>query len=127
VKRYATLKKLLDRKPEDVAGSLRAMAAILQKTPERGRIHLRLVCDRPSDAWTVEIGAKAPKVSEGASGKPDVEILTREETWLRIADGALSPLEAFVTGHLRVRGDAEMAKRIVGHLACGEGEIDICK
>jgi putative sterol carrier protein len=44
--------------------------------------------------------------------RPDVEIITRAETWWEIADGRLSPLEAFVKGRLRVRGKIELAKRI---------------
>jgi putative sterol carrier protein len=41
-----------------------------------------------------------------------VEIITEAETWWEIAERRLSPLEAFVTGRLRVRGNIERAKRV---------------
>jgi putative sterol carrier protein len=126
MKRYATLRPLARRSRADVGDALRAMAAALAKTEERGRVHLRLVTDGKVEAWTIELGAKGGKVSESATGKPALEIVTRAETWAKIADGELSPLEAFLTGKLRVRGDAHMGKRIVRHLSGGEGEVEIC-
>jgi putative sterol carrier protein len=126
MKRYATFKPLTGRSHDDIGGSLRRMASALSKARERGRIHLRLAGATGESVWTVALGAKAPKVTAKAEGRPTVEIVTREETWARIADGVLSPLEAFVTGKLRLRGDAALAKRLVRTLSGNEGETEIC-
>lgn len=136
MKRFATLKPLAQRRPDDAGESLRALVRLLSSTPERGRIQLRLVGPSESQTWSVELGSKGVKAAKGAKparsarrkdGAPDVEIVTRAQTWDDIAEGALSPLEAFVTGKLRLRGDAELAKRIVRELAADDGEVDICR
>ena len=52
--------------------------------------------------------------------------MTRSETWQEIACGKLSPIEAFVSGKLRVRGDTELGKRLVKELTEDDGVVDIC-
>jgi len=53
-----------------------------------------------------------------------VEIITRAETWWEIAEARLSPLEAFVTGRLRVRGNLERAKTVfLIDLAAGPAKL----
>jgi putative sterol carrier protein len=133
------LRPLAERRREDAGDALLSLARQLADTPERGRVQLRLVgrSESESETWDVELapkGAKAAKrtkagkTSRRAGGKlPDLEIVTRAETWDCIADGSLSPLEAFLGGRLRLRGDAELAKRIVRHLAADDGEVDICR
>jgi putative sterol carrier protein len=127
VKRFATLKPLTRRHREDVGDALREMASLASKSAERGRIQLRLVRGEQSSVWTIELGGRAGKVTERASGKPNLELVTRDETWAQIAEGALSPLEAFLTGNLRIRGDAELGKRLVRHLAGDDGETEVCR
>jgi putative sterol carrier protein len=58
--------------------------------------------------------------------KPDLEILTKRETWEQIARGTISPIEAFVTGQMRVRGNYKLGPKIIKHLAVSPGRIDIC-
>jgi hypothetical protein len=138
MRRFARLKPLAQRRPDDAGEALRSLARQLVDTPERGRIQLRLVGRSESECqtWDVELGSRrsktaklprSPKSSRRSPGKlPDLEIVTRAQTWDRIADGSLSPLEAFLGGQLRLRGDSELAKRIVRHLAADDGEVDIC-
>jgi putative sterol carrier protein len=138
MKRFAMLKPLVERRRDDAGDALRSLARQLAGTPERGRVQLRLVgrSESESQTWDVELapkGAKAAKAAGSgkaarrAGGQPDLEIVTRAQTWDRIADGTLSPLEAFLSGELRLRGDSELAKRIVSHLAADDGEVDICR
>lgn len=47
---------------------------------------------------------------------PDLEVLTDEATWDAISRGKISPMEAFVTGRMRVRGDIRLAHRIAAKL-----------
>jgi putative sterol carrier protein len=126
MQRFATFRPLTQRLRSEIGETLRGMSASLRQTRERGRIHFRILDATGRTDWTLELG-KASKVVERAVGKPKLEVVTRADTWHLIAAGELSPLEAFITGKLRLRGDVEMAKRIVRHLAISEGEIDICR
>jgi putative sterol carrier protein len=65
--------------------------------------------------WSVAITKEGAHVELKAAERPDVEIITGAETWWEIAEGKLSPLEAFLTGRLRVRGHIERAKRVFLH------------
>jgi putative sterol carrier protein len=47
---------------------------------------------------------------------PDLEIITSEGTWHRIASGQLEPMAAFIAGELRFRGDVAVANRVVRQL-----------
>jgi hypothetical protein len=47
---------------------------------------------------------------------PDLEIITSEQTWRRIAAGELAPMAAFIAGDLRFRGDVGVANRVVRRL-----------
>jgi putative sterol carrier protein len=47
---------------------------------------------------------------------PDLEIITSEGTWHRIASGQLEPMAAFIAGELRFRGEVAVANRVVRQL-----------
>ncbi len=49
-------------------------------------------------------------------GRADLEILTTADIWAAIAAGRLSPLAAFGTGKLRVRGDIGLARQMARRL-----------
>jgi putative sterol carrier protein len=64
-------------------------------------------------SWSLELSPKGCTVARGGKRKADLEIiLASPDVWLRIASGRLSPLEAFVQGQMRVRGDIALARRI---------------
>jgi putative sterol carrier protein len=58
------------------------------------------------------------------TGQPDVEIRCSGETLWRMLDGSYSPVEAFREGQLRVRGDDDLAKRVLRHIAGPDGSVD---
>ena len=62
----------------------------------------------------------------GDADPVDVEVITTPETWLAIASGELAPLDAFTGGKMRVRGDYQLARRVMAHLAAGPGRTDFC-
>jgi SCP-2 sterol transfer family len=70
-------------------------------------------------SWSLELGPDACAVSAERVHRPDVEVLVAEETWRRLADGTLAPLEAFGRGEMRVRGDIQLARRLVQLLRRG--------
>lgn len=63
-------------------------------------------------AWSLELTPGAYQVSTEAVHRPDLEVLVSEATWRQLAEGSLSPLLAFATGELRVRGDIRLAGRL---------------
>lgn len=62
----------------------------------------------------------------GDADPVDVEVITAPETWLAIASGQMAPLDAFISGKMRVRGDYRLARRVMLHLAAGSGRTDFC-
>jgi putative sterol carrier protein len=56
------------------------------------------------------------EVLQDRADRPDLEIIVPTDTWQQIASGLVSPLEAFGSGRMRVRGDIRLARQIVGAL-----------
>jgi putative sterol carrier protein len=55
-----------------------------------------------------------------------MEVVTSEATWRRLANGSYSPVQAFLDGALRVRGDVALGKRVLRHLGEPGGTVDVC-
>ena len=112
---YVRLQKLTEPTRPALAATFDRVAEILGETQKRPlQLQFSLVDGgtEESVAWTVAVDKDGGKAAQRASKKPDVEIITREETWWEIANGELPPLEAFVSGRMRVRGNIGLAKRI---------------
>lgn len=128
MRRFATFRSIAEPSREQLAESLQKIGEQLTGTKERGTVQLRVLGTTGRDeTWTVDLGDAGVSVSKTATEKPVLEIVTRGETWSRIVSGAISPIDAFVTGKVRVRGDTELAKRLVLHLAGGEGDVNPCE
>ena len=126
MQRFASFRPLIRTSRDDLRESFQQMGQILLEAKERTRIHFRLLDAGKRVAWTLDVGAGKPTVQDKHVGKAKLEIVTRTGTWGDIAQGKLSPLEAFVEGKLRVRGDIAMAKRLLKHLCESDGVIEIC-
>jgi putative sterol carrier protein len=113
---YVRLQKLTEPIRAELATTFQRVAEILSKTRNGRPLQLQFsILERDSEEptpWSVAITKQGGKVTQQAADKPDVEIITEAETWWEIAERRLSPLEAFVTGRLRVRGNIERAKRV---------------
>ena len=125
---YARLKKLTEPTRPELAATFNRLAEILSKTHKGKPLQLQFsIVDGEQEeptAWSVIMDKDGGKVAQEPSAEPDVEIITRAETWWEIADGQLSPLEAFLTGRLRVRGNIERAKRVfLVDLAAEPGQL----
>ena len=113
---YPVLKRLTESARPDLATTFHRVAEILSKTRKGKPLQLQFSIldggtEKPTP-WSVAITKDGGNATTEPSQQPDVEIITREETWWEIAEGRLSPLEAFVTGRLRVQGNIEQAKRV---------------
>lgn len=125
---FVRLQKLTDLTQADLAATFRRVAEILSTTRERQPLQLQFSlfqgeAEEPL-VWCVVGSKDGYNATQKRSERPDVEVITRAETWREIAEGRLSPLEAFVKGRLRVRGNLEMAKRIfLVDLASGPAQL----
>lgn len=113
---YVLLQKLTKPTELELETTFRRVAEILSKTRNGKPLKLQfsILDDKTEEPtlWSVAISKGGGAAAKGPAERPDVEIITSAETWWQIAEGRLSPLEAFVKGRLRVRGNIERAKRV---------------
>jgi pimeloyl-ACP methyl ester carboxylesterase len=70
----------------------------------------RVVLGDIGHIWEVRCTRSAARVHRGATRrKPDVEIATSWDTWMRLRQGEISGVEAFAQGLLSVRGNLDYA------------------
>jgi len=123
---YVKLRSLTERREQDLGGTFQRMAEYLGKTGEHALLQIRILSGEKHLYWSIELDENGTKVRNEKVDHPDFEVVTREETWWQIAEGTLSPLDAFTQNKMKVRGDAHLGKRILSRLAASEGIVDIC-
>jgi hypothetical protein len=84
---------------------------------KRARILFSIIRDGSPIHWTLDVGSKVSKASRGRPQKQNLEVLLEEGAWWDIAEGRMTPLEAFGRGKARVRGNLEVARALMGRLA----------
>lgn len=115
---YPKLKKLFPRRIDagevrvsDLGESVESGAKLLRRGKDVGQLELRLVGAKGSRSFTVDVLAGDSRVTQGAADQPDLQVVVSEETWVEIANGDLSPVDAYLTGRMEVAGDLDFAKR----------------
>jgi SCP-2 sterol transfer family len=108
--------RLTEANERDLGDTFERLAALIGESRLRARVHFGIVDgdDLFADAvrsWSLDLGTDGCLVRAERAPDPDLEVLASEETWWLIAEGALSPLEAFRKGAIRVRGDLKVAAR----------------
>jgi putative sterol carrier protein len=118
VSEYPKLKKLFPRKIDaaevrvaDLAESVESGAKLLKRGKDVGQLELRLVSSKGSRPYTVDVLAGDSRVTQGEADQPNLQVVVSEETWVEIANGDLSPVDAYLTGRMEVTGDLDFAKR----------------
>jgi putative sterol carrier protein len=126
VRAFVKLKPLLSTvASSQLAASFDQMTKLLHGAPFSGTARFTLVSDPQPQSFTISIHEGSAKVDAEAE-KVDFEIVTTPETWLAIAEGNLAPLDAFMQGKMRVRGDYKLGQRIMKRLAASDGRTDFC-
>jgi putative sterol carrier protein len=110
----------------DVYVSFDRMAKLLEGSGITGKVQFSILDGANWKSRAIQLDTTGAKVHKEPLKKVDLEILTRKETWEQIAKGSISPIEAFVTGKMRVRGNYKLGPRLIKHLAVTPGRIDIC-
>jgi putative sterol carrier protein len=122
---FAKLKKLVETGEDDLEKSVSRLADVLKSSGEQAELQVDIVRGRTTKRWTVSLEPKSAAALEKAARRPDLWILVSQGTWQQIAEGALSPVDAFLSGELRIRGDTELARRLLKRAGDG-GETDVC-
>ena len=118
---FAPLRPFLKSNETDLSRGLENLSAELARLDSQVRLDVEVLEGSDTHAWVLECGLcrslVRPRPRARNKKKPNVRVVVRHETWLQIAQGKLSPFEAFITGRLLVGGDTELAKRLVQHLS----------
>jgi len=67
-------------------------------------------------SWQLNSGPTGCQVMPGGADPADAEATAGAQTWALILGGALSPLEAFARGQLRLRGSMPVARNVARQL-----------
>ena len=129
---YPKLKRLFPRKVDaaevrasDLAASVESGAKLLKRGKDVGQVELRVVGAKASRSYTVDVLGGDTKVTQGAADEPDLLLVVPEETWVEIANGDLSPVDAYLTGRMEVAGNLDFAKRQYAKAMSGRGAEDL--
>ena len=113
----ASFHPLADRGNRDLQASLERLAGSLSGLKPSAEVEIVIATEDERNYWVVDIEPRASQLRTGRSNDPDLEIVLQEATWWEIAEGDLSPLEAFTRGSIFVRGDLDVARRLCQQLA----------
>jgi putative sterol carrier protein len=115
---YPKLKRLFRRElsvgeagASEISEAVEAAAKLLGRGKDVGRLQLRLVGGRRRSAFTFDVLGGECRVAEGAAETPNLEIVVPEDALVEIANGRLSPVDAYLTGRMEITGDIEFGKR----------------
>jgi putative sterol carrier protein len=81
-------------------------AASLDKT-----LQWNITGDDPG-VWALHIVDGVCRLIPGGVEKPDVTFTLTSHDWLALEEGKLNPMQAFMTGKLKVTGDMALAMRV---------------
>jgi hypothetical protein len=129
---YARLRPLLGATSMDIASMLGTLLERLENADIGGNVRITLLANSGSQKWDLDLNAKQCQLLEGQERSLDrdldLELVVSAVTWSEIALGRLAPLEAFGTGRLRLRGDAELANKLYEQFKDDAGGItSVCK
>jgi hypothetical protein len=119
----------------DFTGGDNTLPSTLRRVEEALRVleapaTVRFVAVGPQpSAYTLRVGSQRGEGKPGARpGDFDVEVSALPEDLATLFSGSVSPIEMFLRGRLRLRGDVDIARRIYRQLAeSQEAHFDICR
>lgn len=113
---------------KDTAGTFKRLGELLATSRLHGTLQVWLVPEDPAQESCFHVTFAPGKSSVGmtAANQPTVELITKPETWAQIAAGRLAPIDAFMDGLMRLRGDVTLAQKIMKHVAGSPGRTHFC-
>ncbi len=127
---FPTLKRLFPDKvakgkatKKDISAAVEAAAELLKRGKDVGNVELRVVGSKGRRSFTLDVRDGECLVEEAGSEARDLRVAASEDTWVEIANGDLSPVDAYLTGRLELAGNLGFAKRQFAKLM-SRGDID---
>jgi putative sterol carrier protein len=114
---FAKFKKLAKRGQHELKPPFDRLAKLLKSSGEVAEVQFDIIDGRTTHAWSFSLEQKTATASNKAVPHPDVRLIVSRRTWQEIAEGNMSPLGAFLSGKLRIRGDIELARRLYKRVA----------
>lgn len=62
--------------------------------------------------WAFKITNGAGELIPGGVEKPDITITVSDKDWIAIVEGKLDPMNAFMTGKVKIAGDMMLAMKL---------------
>lgn len=127
---YAKLKSLIElpkgkkATAQHINKAAGGLAAALKKERAAGRFRVGVLDKGKETKLSIDHAGGASKVSADAGGRANLEVRASRETLTEIATGRLSPVDAYLTGRLQLRGDLEYGKRVYAR-AAARGRRDV--
>jgi putative sterol carrier protein len=124
---YPKIKKLLRRTAADVDGVLQELTNALERSKDKGIFRITIVDDRQTKSHDLVYGSGKCRVRKAGKGRPNFEVRTDLETFYGMAEGQLSPIEAYYNGKMQIRGKLAYGRTILELIAApGEPQFDWC-
>ncbi|MEE9456899.1 MAG: SCP2 sterol-binding domain-containing protein [bacterium] len=98
---------------------------MLKNSGEFARLQVQIIGPRTTVSWVLTIVDKTCTVERKRVKRPEIEIITAEETYWDLAKAAISPVEAFIAGKMEISGNSDLISRIYKKLA-SRGRTDFC-
>jgi putative sterol carrier protein len=97
-----------------VAETFEAMPGIFNPAAAAGmdKIFQWNVTGDEAGIWGVKIANNECSVIPGGVEKPDITFTVSDKDWLAISEGKLDPMNAFMTGKLKLTGDMMLAMKV---------------
>lgn len=109
------------------AESFKRIESSIAKNPEKATsLNAIFQFDLSGDGggtWTLDLkqGTTANWVTEGAGAASDVVIAMSAEDWTGILAGKVNPMQAFMTGKVKVKGNMGLAMKLQNILSLAAG------
>ena len=97
-----------------VAESFEAMPTVLNSAAAAGMNKTLQwnITGEEAGVWALQINNGEGKIIPGGVEKPDITFTVSDKDWLAITEGKLDPMNAFMTGKLKVAGDMMLAMKV---------------
>lgn len=100
-----------EARTKDISEAMQAAGKLLGRGKDVGRLQVNVVGGRRKGQFTFDVLNGDCKVTEGVGERPDLEVVVPEDTLVDIANGTLSPVDAYLAGRMEITGDIEFGKR----------------
>jgi hypothetical protein len=125
---YIKLRNLTVREGEPVKQIIERGLEQLRGLNEKATLQLRVTGvpgEKRTEAYSIVVTPSGAHL-ETQFTKPTLAVILPHDSFVRIANGSYSPLQAYLDGNLRLIGNVEVGKRIISHLAGSGTQAGVC-